>query len=70
MTTKKLMTHSMHARSARTKFNVDRAADLPLRVLPDVETISLEIDHDYEVDCDPYNRKGQFCSDAPTPRKY
>ncbi len=35
---------------------------------PQVTVTSLELDVDSEVDCDPYNRTGQFC--VPVINKY
>ena len=50
--------------SARTKFKVDKGAELPPAAAPQVDISSLELASDFEADCDPYNNTGQHCLEA------
>lgn len=52
------------ALSARTKYKIDKSTEIPPAVATQVDITSLEIASDYEADCDPYNRTGQFCVEA------
>ena len=49
------------ARRARKKIEIDAVDETEDRPVQDVEAKSLRIDEDYDVECDPYNRTGQFC---------
>ena len=49
---------------ARTKFKVDKGADLLPPAVTDVDISSLELAGDFDADCDPYNNTGQHCLDA------
>lgn len=53
-----------HALSARTKYKIDSSTEIPPPASTQVDITSLEIASDYETDCDPYNRTGQFCIEA------
>lgn len=52
------------ARSSRTKFNIDKAAEIKPPVVEKIDVSSLQIDESYGVECDPYNSTGQFLADA------
>ncbi len=61
MLTRKFVPRGSAARLAQTELKLNRTEQLQSRDLPDFEASDLEINHDNEVDCDPYNRTGQFC---------
>lgn len=70
MSIRKHVRNDMPRFPAQKKFSVDKAVRRPTRVLPDVEATTLEIDDEYAVDCDPYNRTGQHCVEALRHKKH
>ena len=48
----------------RRKFKVDHSGRVEQLVIKNIEVSSLKIDESLDVDCDPYNRTGQFLVDT------
>ena len=64
MSTWKNLLNQAPAPDAGDTLRVDTDGDVDLKPAPQIEISSLEIEIAPEVDCDPYNRTGQFCVSA------
>lgn len=60
MTIRKNILNEMAATPGRKKFLQKPGSAMSQRQSPPVEIKSLQIDHDRDLACDPYNRTGQF----------
>ncbi len=60
MTIRKSFLNEAPEKLARRKLLQEPDIAVPERPVQQVEVTSLQIDHDYDLDCDPYNRTGQF----------
>ncbi len=68
MLTRKFVPRDTAARSAQNELKLNRTEDLRSQDVPEFDASALEIDHENEVDCDPYNRTGQFCVGSLRPK--
>jgi len=68
MLTRKFSPRGTALRSAQTGSKPNHTEDSRSRDVPEFEASALEIDHENEVDCDPYNRTGQFCVGSLRPK--
>lgn len=64
MSIEKTAPRNVPTRSADGNIELDQAVELKLSTIDKIEVTSLQIDESYDVDCDPYNRTGQFLVDA------
>ena len=64
MSIRKLIPHKTPKPAADSDLRADEIVELPSTGLEDVEVTSLELDDQFDVDCDPYNRTGQHYVEA------
>lgn len=64
MSTEKTAPRNTHRQPTKAGLAADNPAATEKPAIEGIEVTSLQLDESYDVDCDPYNRTGQFLVDA------